>query len=186
MNMRSRSAEFRRQSRGVGIPVEDVERRRAIAHDPVVGDEQPHEVVGPQPRKHSRHLAPFEHTDALRLFDGCRDTGFRSEPPSMVGASVSSTVTSNVALSTLSSPLAARCPSNVASVKAAGAGGHGIHSIGAGYFARHRDSFLAGREIGLDVPARARRGIAPADAEVCTPLRTANSVKLRPGDRSVA
>ena len=42
---------------------------------------------------------------------------FEANWPSIVGASVSSTVTSNVALSMLSSPLAARWPSKVASVK---------------------------------------------------------------------
>ena len=99
--------EFRRQARGVRIPVEDVEGRRPIAHDPVVGDEQPHQVVGPQPREYARHLAALEHALARGIFRCVAATPVcDANWPSIVGASVSSTVTSSVALSILSSPFA--------------------------------------------------------------------------------
>ena len=84
----------------------------------------------------------------------------------MVGASVSSTVTSSVALATFSSPFAARWPEQRGQREAAGAGGHGVHAVRARDLAGDRDRLLAGGEVGLHVPVALRGGrIAPADAE---------------------
>ena len=86
--------------------------------------------------------------------------------PSSVGASVSSTVTSSVALAILSSPFAARWPSKVASVKPPAHAAMVLTLVGAGDFAGDGDGLLAGGEIGLHVPVALRGGgIAPADAE---------------------
>ena len=86
--------------------------------------------------------------------------------PSSVGASVSSTVTSSVALATRSSPFAARCPSSVASVKPPAHAAIVFTLVRAGDLAGDGDRLFAGRQVGLHVPVALRGGrIAPADAE---------------------
>ena len=56
-----------RQVRRVGVPVEDVERRRVLAQQVVVDPVVPDQVVGTQPREHAGQRAPVEVALALGL-----------------------------------------------------------------------------------------------------------------------
>ena len=51
----------RRQSRGVGIPVQHVEGRRALAHQVVVDPVVPDQIVGAQPGEHLGQVLALEH-----------------------------------------------------------------------------------------------------------------------------
>src|ERR687897_2964784 len=55
----------RREVGAVGVPVEDVERRRDLPQPVVVDPEVPHPVVWPQPGEHPGEIAAVEHTPAL-------------------------------------------------------------------------------------------------------------------------
>ncbi len=51
---------LRRHAGRVGIPVQQVERERVVAHEVVVDDKRPDQVVGSQHVERGRHLAALE------------------------------------------------------------------------------------------------------------------------------
>ena len=106
-----------REARGVVVPVQDVERRRVVAHEVVVDPVVPHEVVRSQPGEDPGHVLAGEHARPKRSRPGRLDGGRDIRLLAVVSVVVSSPATRKVTeLTRLDSPVAARWPRSAASV----------------------------------------------------------------------
>ena len=160
------AVKFRRQAGGVVVPIKDVEGRRRIAHQIVVGPVAPNQVIRPHPRKHAAHLVSLQDPSAHRLQFG-RSNHLRSGKQPKLRVRIAAERRHHQR-HRVDQRLAPRREHGCQDGRGHRAGAGGVHDdVGRARDVRDSlDGLADGRDVGLHVPIALRGGrIAPADGE---------------------
>ena len=143
-----------RQAGGVGVPVEDVERRRVLAEQVVVDPVVPHEVVGAQPREDLGHVVAVEvRRRAASARGPPRRLAVEASVPIVDSGAVSRPATRNVAEFTRRArPWRRGGRAARASVTPPAHMPDHVGVVGAGDVAGDLDRLDAGGDVGVEVP----------------------------------